>query len=492
MNKVVLTTKYLAPRIAILTLALFHGCANHSSVKVEDLNLQIPEIWQTQIPDSEKFTGKWWEIFKDDELEIFILDFQKNSPDLRSIIDNKNMAYQSSKINGSGIFPYINGSVSADTSVQNLSGFGVLGSFLDTDTGEGDSSSQTSESSNEVISFGNTTAGLGLSLQWELDIWGRLLNGRKAAQKNYEAISYDLSYLGFSTVIRATQSYFQAVEAYGQMMIAQDSYDSFLEIRDLVKDRYERGLRSSLDYRLAETSVSTSKVLIEVRQLQLRSLNRRLEILSGKYPKGDIVTGKTLPVSLPNIESVIPAELLIRRPDIKSLFLKTESEGFLLAQSKRNLFPGISLNSRAGTSAQKLEDIFNDDYGIWSMGFSLTAPIFNAGKLRAAAKLQESAQRKSKKELLKGLLNAFSEVEQLLELDTSLLIQQEAINVAVRQSSDAYNLSKERYDKGVTTLESVLNTQRQYNDIRSQYLMLSRQRIENRLSLILALGGETN
>ena len=53
-------------------------------------------------------------------------------------------------------------------------------------------------------------------------------------------------------------------------------------------------------------------------------------------------------------------------------------------------------------------------------------------------------------------------------------------------------LSKDRYDKGVTTLESVLNTQRQYNDIRSQYLTLSRQRIENRLSLILALGGDTN
>ena len=55
-----------------------------------------------------------------------------------------------------------------------------------------------------------------------------------------------------------------------------------------------------------------------------------------------------------------------------------------------------------------------------------------------------------------------------------------------------YNLSKERYDKGVTILESVLNTQRQYNNIRSQYISLSRQRIDNRLSLFLALGGDSN
>ena len=492
MNKINLIIKSEMKMVIILFIVLLSGCASNTLVKVEDIDVQMPKIWQTSIPSSEKVTGKWWEIFNDDDLESFILDFQKNSPDLQSIIDNKNMAYQSSKINSAGIFPSLNGSISADTSVQNLSGFGAIGSFLGSQSGEDDSSSQNSESSNEVISFGNTTARLGLSFQWEIDIWGRLLNGRKAAQKNYEAISYDLSYIGFSTIIRATQSYFQAVEAYGQMMISQESYDSFLEIRDLVKDRYERGLKSSLDYRLAETSVSTSKVLIESRTLQLKSLNRRLEILSGKYPKGDLITGKTLPVSLPNIESVIPADLLTRRPDIRSLFLKTESEGLLLAQAKRNLLPGISLNGSVGTSAQKLEDIFNDDYGIWNMGYSLTAPIFNAGRLRAAANLQESAQNKSKKDLLKGLLNAFSEVEQLLELDKSLLIQQGAINDAVQHSLDAYNLSKERYDKGVTTLESVLNTQRQYNDIRSQYLTLSRQRIENRLSLILALGGDTN
>jgi len=487
MNKVELTTKYLVPIVAIFILSIFSGCASNSLVKVEDIDVQIPEIWQTSIPSSEEVTGKWWEIFNDDDLESYILDFQKNSPDLHSIIDNKNMAYQSSKINSSIIFPSINASIKVDTSVQNLSGFGFA-SFL-----EGtDSSSGGVETSSDVISFGNSTAGLGFSFQWELDIWGRLLNGRKAALKNYEAINYDLSYIGFSTIIRATQLYFQTVEASGQMMIAQESYDSFLEIRNLVKDRYERGLKSSLDYRLAETSVSTSKVLIETRKLQLKSLNRHLEILSGKYPKGNLIMGESLPVSLPNIESVIPAELLTRRPDIRSLFLKMEAEGLLLAQAKRNLLPGISLNGIAGTSAQKLEKIFNDDYGIWNIGFSLTAPIFNAGRLRAAAKLQESAQNKSKQELLKGLLNAFFEVEQLLELDKSLLIQQKAINDAVQHSLDAYNLSKERYDKGVTTLESVLNTQRQYNNIRSQYLTLSRQRIENRLSLILALGGSTN
>ena len=104
--------------------------------------------------------------------------------------------------------------------------------------------------------------------------------------------------------------------------------------------------------------------------------------------------------------------------------------------------------------------------------------------------MQEAAFEKSKQDLVKGLLQAFSEIEQLMYFDQSLVIQIKALQTGVEQSKDAYNLSKERYDKGITTLESVLSSQRQYNSIQSQYLQLQRQAIENRLLLILAMGGD--
>ena len=124
------------------------------------------------------------------------------------------------------------------------------------------------------------------------------------------------------------------------------------------------------------------------------------------------------------------------------------------------------------------------------MGINLTAPIFNGGRLKSAVKIQEATFENSKNDLIKGLLNAFSEIEQLMYFDQSLKVQINALSSGVEQSKDAYNLSKERYDKGVTTLESVLSSQRQYNSIKSQYLRLQRQSIENRLLLILALGGD--
>ena len=119
-----------------------------------------------------------------------------------------------------------------------------------------------------------------------------------------------------------------------------------------------------------------------------------------------------------------------------------------------------------------------------------TAPIFNAGRLRSVNKIQKLNYENSKQDLIQGILNAFSEIEQYLDQSKSLHIQNDALSIAVKQSKDAYELSKERYDKGGTTLESVLNSQRQYNSIRSQQLIIHRQSIDNKLSLVLAMGGD--
>ena len=219
-------------------------------------------------------------------------------------------------------------------------------------------------------------------------------------------------------------------------------------------------------------------------------MNRQIETLIGKYPSGIFVKEPNLPNVLPSASLAIPASVIERRPDVRSLVLKLEAAGHRVAQSKRDLLPGISLNGSFGTSTQEIEKIFDKDHGVWNLGVNVAAPLFNGGRLRSISKIQESNYETAKQELVKGILNAFSEIEQLLEQNQSLSIQNNALEVALKQSKDAYELSKERYDKGVTTLESVLNSQRQYNSIQSQYLTIRKYSIENRLSLILAMGGD--
>jgi len=481
-----------SPRLFIYLLTIFFtGCAGKHDMRIESLDIPVPDMWGISIPKSEHITGDWWAHFNDLKFDAYLNNLRNESPDIKTLYQKQRIAYHSARIYGASIYPAVNMSAKADTSVQNLAGFGFSDSFMNAGDGQ-DSTGNGQASADKIITFGNKNYGLGLNLQWEIDIWGRLLNGRKAAYKDFKAAKYDLSYLGFSILVRGAQLYFQGRESAAQLALAQESYNSLVEIRDLVKKRYEKGLRSSLDYRLAETSVATSIVNIENRKNKLRTINRQLEILIGQYPSGTLVEQKVMPDNLPPVPADIPAAVLGRRPDIRSLILKVESASHRAAQAKRNLLPGITLNGSAGTSTQQLKEILNKDHGIWTLGLNITAPVFSGKRLRSAVKVQEASFESSKQELIKGILGAFSEIEQLLQSNESLNIQLDALEMAVQQSEDAYTLSKERYDKGVTTLESVLNSQRQYNAIRSQHLTFRRQAIDNRLSLILALGGDTN
>ena len=471
-----------------LIIILPFGCYHNPRSSTDELGINIPKEWSMPIHEKSDNNEDWVSAFKDKELISYLEAVKVKSPDFLSILENEKIGRYNAKIKGANILPSVNIGFNQSESRQNLSAFGFADSFFGNQGS--DSLGENNSSSNNVISFENKTFGLGLNYQWELDVWGRLLNERIAARKDYEAAKYDLSYLGFSLLIRSAILFYQGVEALEQSTLSQESYASLVEIRNLVKNRYEKGVRSSLDYRLAETSVSTAILEMENRKNQLVSINRQLETLAGEYPTGTFIKQKKLPANMPSIPKSIPAAIVERRPDIRSLILKVESNVSRVSQSKRNLLPGVSLTGSLGTSTQNFEKLLDKDYGIWNLGLSVTAPIFNGKRLRSAIKVQEAAFEISRQDLVKGLLKAFSEVEQLMYFDRSLKVQINAMRSGVEQSKDAYNLSKERYDKGVTTLESVLSSQRQYNTIKSQYLQLQRQSIENRLLLILALGGD--
>jgi outer membrane protein TolC len=93
------------------------------------------------------------------------------------------------------LLPSINSSITVDTSLQNFSSFGI------------DASSFDEQLSNFTINPNSSTTRFGVGLQWEIDIWGRLLNAKKAAKKDYKATEYDLSFLALSSLIRSIQAY---------------------------------------------------------------------------------------------------------------------------------------------------------------------------------------------------------------------------------------------------------------------------------------------
>ena len=472
--------------ILILFTILLASCADTITTKNLSVTHSIPEVWKHSIPESSEVTGKWWEAFQDTILNKVFTEFNSNSPDLKSIASRLEMARQAYKINIAPRLPAASLGLSGSSRQQNLTAFGLSEDFF----GGNQNGDQNGDSGNGVTSFSSNNFGLNLSMQWEIDIWRKIFNQSKAAEKDYESVSHDLSYLSFSMQVQLAKLYYSAAEAYNQYDLAIETLENITELADMVSARYEKGLRSSLDVRLTQSSVSSSKALLENRHQVYIALVRRLEAMLGKYPDGSYLISKDLPSTLPDIPASMPAEILSRRPDIRSALAKAQAASYRSAESLSSFFPGVTLTSSVGTSSSELKDILNEDYQIWSQGLNIGLPIFQGGRLVANKKMSEEVKNVAEQDLIKTIINAFSEVEQTLFSEQSNKVLLESYADAAKQAEAAYKLSRERYDSGLVDLIAVLDSQQRWFQARSQVLLAKKTKIDTRLNLILALGGD--
>jgi NodT family efflux transporter outer membrane factor (OMF) lipoprotein len=389
------------------------------------------------------------------------------------------------KINGATLTPSVSATTGGGRRLQNLSAFGFSLSSL----GLGGESTDSSES-DQVVSFSSDNYNATLAMQWEIDIWGKLRNQRKAAFKNFEATQNELAYLRFSLSTQFATSYYAAVEAEMQYRLAQEITASLQGVRDVVSERYGLGLTSSLDLRLAEASLANSKLQLVDRSIQKNRTLRSLESILGLYPSATIQVSAELPSSIPPIVAGIPSDLIKRRPDVIAAVNKIEAASYEHAQSKRNLFPSFSLTASGGTSASELKDVLNGDYSVWNLGANISAPIFQGRRLRNNVLLKEAQFNLAELEALKIMIRAFSEVEQALFIQHEIILQLDAVKTAEEQARAAYDLAFDRYQKGLVNLITVLNSQNQWRNSQSIKISIQNLHVNSYTGLQLALGGE--
>lgn len=470
-------------KIYICTL-FFTGCSSNLSPNLKFAE-QLPETWSAPLPKEESYAGKWWEVFNDTLFNQFFDEFRDKNPDLLSIAEQIESSNLLAKINGATLSPTISASAGGGSRLQNLSAFGFSLSSLGLGGGSPDSAE-----SDQVVSFTSDNYNTTLAMQWEIDVWGKLRNQRKAAYKTFEATKNELAYLRFSISTQFALSYYAAVEAEMQYQLAQEITSSLKGVRDVVSERYGRGLTSSLDLRLAEASLANSKLQFVDRSIQKNRALRSLESILGKYPSATIQVSSELPKSIPPIAAGLPSDLIKRRPDVIAAVNKIEAASYDHAQSKRNLFPSFSLTASGGTSASELQDVLNGDYSVWNLGANISAPIFQGRRLRNNVQLKEAQFNLAELEALKIMIRAFSEVEQSLFIQHQVILQLDAVRTAEEQARAAYNLAFDRYQKGLVDLVTVLNSQNQWRNSQSIKISIQNLHVNSYTTLLLALGGK--
>ena len=336
--------------------------------------------------------------------------------------------------------------------------------------------------------------GVDLNAAWEVDVWGRAKAGQEGAIADAEARRYEYEAARVSLAGQVTKAWLALGEANEQSVLAKEALVAVGVLADAVRERFERAIEDSggtaSQVRLTESERATRRAALAERKQERERVLRQLEILLGTYPSGSLAAGARLPAFPGATPSGLPSELLLRRPGILAAERTLAASGRRVKERKLARFPSLSLTGSAGTATEGLGDVLQSDLSVWSIGGSLTQPIFEGGKITGEISKAQAGEREEIAKLQKTVLDAFGEVEQALIAEAFLAERERAAKQAASLATEAAERAGEEYSAGTTDVLSLIEATERKIDSASQYAAIRRLRLDNRVDLHLALGGD--
>lgn len=341
----------------------------------------------------------------------------------------------------------------------------------------------------EPLSDTRSSIDLPLDLSWELDVWGRIRSGQRAAEEDAEAAQADLTGARLSLAARTAQAWFELMEARLQVAVAEESVEARRMFLELLRGRFQLGLSRAQEVHLLQTDLILNEFDLAQRQNEYALAGRRLEVLLGRYPAGLIETAEVLPPLPAPLPAGLPSDLLVRRPDLIAALTRLRAAGLRIEEARAALLPRIQLTASGGVSSEELSILLDPKSLVWSVTSGLVQPILNGGRLRNEIQLNEARLEEVLASYRDTVLTAFREVEDALTTEIWLSQQERSLAEAVREAEASIELLKHAFRMGNPDLFSLLESLGNLSETRSQHLAVRRQLLNNRISLYLALGG---
>ena len=412
---------------------------------------------------------KWFEVFKDPELQKLVRKALAQNYDLRKAVANVNAARAKAGLARSNQFPQFE--AGADLTTERTS---ATSAAIPVDGGR-------------KFSFGEVFLGL---LSFELDVWGRLRQQTKAARAELKSTEWDYKTVTITVVSDVAAAYFNLLALDMELDIAKRTLAARQEFLRLTKLRQQGGLATMLDVRQAEQLVYEASQTIPDTERQIEQTENLISLLLGNNP-GPVPRGVPLArqQELPGVPAGLPSSLLERRPDIQSAEQQLIAQNAQVYAVKAAYFPRISLTGSLGFQSSQLSSLFKGPSAIWSFVPQVAAPIFTAGKRKSDVNYQRAQREYALAQYQQTIRTAFQEVSDALvqyRRTREIRAQQERLVDALR---DASRIAHLRFEGGVDTLLNALVAD---SSLFGAELSLAQTRRDELLALVQlykALGG---
>lgn len=450
----------IAPIVPLVLLALA-GCATTSAPPQPAV--AIPDTWREAAkPAPATVPLDWWRAFNSAELADLVAAALVGSPDLAAARERVRQAEAQVRVAGASLFPTLD--------------LGVASVRRDTHPDQG-----------PAINV-DTTNGV-LSASYEIDLWGRLASGVRAAESSLLASRYDLETARLTLVSGVATAYFDLLSLRDRLALARENVATAERVLAVVESRVRNGAATPLDLVRQRATTASQRAAIPPLELQERQTLSALAILVGRTPASFDVAGRSVvALDVPEIAPGLPAELLVRRPDVATAEAQLLAANANLAAARAALLPSITLSGSVGLASGALF-AFGNPATIVSAAAALAQPIFDGERRGAEVDGAAARERELVETYRSAILAAFADVENVI-VAASRNARQEALQGEVRREArEALRLAEVRYRAGADDLLVVLDAQRTLFQAQDQLAQARLARLQTAVSTYRALGG---
>lgn len=409
---------------------------------------------------------RWWERFDDPSLNRLVEEAFSGNLSLAQAAARVRQAAGAQRVAASGGRPQVSAQ-SAYTRADHTAGSGMTppGLAMDED---------------QFLASG--------SASWELDLWGRIARLEHAADADFEVAANEYYSAAISLLAEVSLSYVELRRAEAHVDLVLRDLDVQSKLLDLARSRLQAGLSGASSVHRAENQLEQGRAELSELRLQSQAAENRLAVLTGRAPQDGLVAAGGLPVA-PAIPDVgLPADLLVRRPDVRAAERRYAAAFERTWAARTERYPTLTLTGLLRLQSGDIGRLLADGL-FYSIGPSLQVPLDTGGRIAGTIAVREAQEDWARLDLEHSLLVAVQETEDALAGIRETRSRQEELARAADAAARDRQLAQQRFDVGLGTQTEALNTEHTALLVAMQQLGADRDALAQSIRLYRALGG---
>ena len=459
--------------LALLIAMTLQGCSLAPTYRKPDMPLpehykEQSQIgpWHTAQP-ANRLPTQWWQLYNEPCLNDLQQQLLKANPDLAAALAHYDAAQAyASQLHG-GLFPQLGASLQPVRQRQ--------------------SDNRPLRGDTQPSVYNSDTAGL--SLSFDLDLWGRIRNQVAAGDAQAQASGDDLAVARLSLQRQLATLYVQVRGLDAQGKILKDSLADYQQALQLTRDRYQGQIASELDLTRAQSQLAQAQAQLDDIKAQRNLSEHAMAELVGVLPSAFSLADDQQPLALPVIPQVLPGSLLQQRPDIAAAERRVFAANAGIGVARAAWYPDFSLSGLLGGQTQGTGNLLAAANRFWALGPVVNLPLFDGGRRSGADRQAKAEFEEAAAQYHSQVLKAVREVEDNLGQLRDLQLEAQDQQAAVDAAKSAEHMAMTSYQAGAVNYLDVVTAQTTALEAQRRLQVVQSSQLQASVGLLVALGG---